>query len=77
MIRAPGERLLAGVLRAERHQARHLLLGQAHFLAAEFGERQILHLEGFPARGLRGGEGMKFFGHGSHAVSFTPWLNAD
>ena len=37
-----GQRPLAGVLRPERHQPRHLLLGETHFLAAEFGERQIL-----------------------------------
>ena len=35
-----GERLLRAVLLAQRHQARHLLLGEADFLAAELGERR-------------------------------------
>ena len=41
MIFAPGERLLALVLFAHRHQARHLLLGEADLLAAQLGERQV------------------------------------
>ena len=40
-----GERILALVPLAERHQSGHLLLGQAHLLAAELGEREVLHLE--------------------------------
>ena len=54
-----GERLLAAVLRAQRHQAGHLLLGEADLLAAELGERQILHLVRLAAGGLRGGERMQ------------------
>ena len=46
MMRAPGERLRRGVAGAQRHQARHLLLGEADLLAAELGEREVLHLEG-------------------------------
>ena len=35
-----GERLLRAVLLAQRHQAGHLLLGEADFLAAELGQRR-------------------------------------
>ncbi len=41
-----GERPLALVLGADGHEARHLLLGKPDLLAAEFGEGQVLHLEG-------------------------------
>ena len=44
-----GERVLARVALAQRHQAGHLLLGEADLLAAELGQRQILHLEGLAA----------------------------
>ena len=40
-MRAPASGFLLAVLRAERHQAGHFLLGEADFLAAELGERQI------------------------------------
>ena len=40
-----GERLLALVLLADRHQAGHFLLGETDLLAAELGEREIGHLE--------------------------------
>jgi len=40
------ERLLALVLGAERHEARHLELGEADFVAAELGEGEIGDLEG-------------------------------
>ena len=53
MILRAGERALALVALAEGHQARHLLLGEAHFLAAELGERQVLHLERLAAGFLR------------------------
>ena len=36
-----GERVLALVLLADRHQAGHLLLGEANLLAAELGEREV------------------------------------
>ena len=44
MTRAPASGLLP-VLLADRHQAGHLLLGEANLFAAEFGQREILHLE--------------------------------
>ena len=50
MIRAPASGLLALVARAQRHQAGHLLLGEADFLAAELGEREVLDLERLAAR---------------------------
>ena len=69
MIARAGKRLLALVALAQRHQARHLLLGQADFLAAELGLRQILHLEGLTAR-LHGGlECVHLFDCGAHFVS--------
>ena len=45
MIRAPGQRLLGGVLGPHGHQAGHLVLGQLDLLAAEAGEGEISHLE--------------------------------
>jgi hypothetical protein len=45
------ERLLLAVTLAERHEAGHFLLGEADFLAAEFGEGEILDFE----REARGG----------------------
>ena len=54
MTRAPASGVLALVARAERHQAGHLLLGEADLLAAELGQRQVLDLERLAA-GLRGG----------------------
>ena len=65
-----GERLLRAVLRAERHQAGHLLLGEADFLAAELGERQVLHLVRLAAGRLRGGERMQLLSHSRHLFSF-------
>ena len=63
-----GERFLAGVLLAQRHQSGHLLLGESQFLAAEVGERQVLYLVRLPAGGFRGSERMKSLGCSSHAV---------
>ncbi len=40
-----GERALSLVALPQRHQPRHLLLGEADFLAAEFRQRQVLDLE--------------------------------
>ncbi len=40
-----GQRLALGELPADRHQARHLVLGELDLLAPELGERQIRHLE--------------------------------
>jgi phosphocarrier protein len=50
------QRLLGPVFLARRHQARHLGLGQRDFLAAEFGERNILDdvVAGFGFRGHDG-----------------------
>jgi hypothetical protein len=45
MIFAPASGWLAAVLLTERHQAGHLMLGQADFLAPELGERKIGDLE--------------------------------
>ena len=61
-----GERLLAAVLRAERHQAGHLLLGEPDFLAAELGERQVFHLVRLAAGRLRRRERVELFGNGRH-----------
>ena len=47
-----GEGLPGSVLLAQRHEARHFLLGEPDFLAAELGEREILHLVRFAAGGL-------------------------
>ena len=41
-----GQRLLARVARAQRHQAGHLLLGQADLVAAELGEPEVGDLVG-------------------------------
>ena len=59
MIRAPASGFFAPCCFAKRHQPGHLLLGEADFLAAELGQRQILDLERFAAGGLRRVEGMK------------------
>jgi hypothetical protein len=49
-----GERLLTLILGTQRHQAGHLLLGETDLLAAEFGQRQVGHLErGAVERGER------------------------
>jgi hypothetical protein len=42
-----GERLLARIPRAQRHQSGHFVLGEADFVAAELGEAEILDLERF------------------------------
>ena len=64
-----GERTLALVALAQRHQAGHFLLGQPHFLAAELGQRQVLDLERLAAR-LRGGlECVHLFDCGAHFIS--------
>ena len=49
-----GQRLLACVALAQRHQAGHLVLGQAHLLAAPLGQVEIGHLVRRTA-GLLGG----------------------
>ena len=41
-MRAPFKRLLGAVFLARRHQAGHFGLGDRDFLAAEFGERDVL-----------------------------------
>ena len=65
-----GERLLRAVAGAKRHQAGHLVLGEADFLAPELGERQVLHLVGDTA-GLGGGfERVHFLHCGAHLLSF-------
>ena len=48
---------LAGVLLAERHEARHLLLGDADLLAAEVGLGEVAHVEVGHDRALRGDSG--------------------
>ena len=45
VMRAPGERLLVGVLGAQRHEAGHLVLGELDLLAAEGGQREVGDLE--------------------------------
>ena len=47
------ERRLAGVLLPQRHQPRHLLLGQADLVPSERGERQVRHLERLSVRPYR------------------------
>ena len=61
-----GERFGGAVLVAQRHQARHLLFGEADFLAPELGKRQILHFVGFAPRGVRGGKGVHSFSDCRH-----------
>ena len=65
-MRAAGQRLLAAVLAAQRHQAGHFLLGEADFLAAELGERQVLHFVGSRPAARGGVERMQFLGNGRH-----------
>ena len=45
-----GERLLPFVALADRHQAGHLVLGQANLLAAPLGQVEVRHLVGRAAR---------------------------
>ncbi len=45
-MRAPFERLLRAVLLAQRHQARHLVLGQPDLVATRLGEGEVGDLEG-------------------------------
>ena len=71
MMRAPASGLLRRVLPPERHQARHLLLGETDFLAAEFGERQIPDLVRLAAGGSRGVERMELLSDSSH-VKYSP-----
>ena len=68
-MRAPASGFFAPCCAAQRHQAGHLLLGEADFLAAELGERQILHLERLAAGGFRRGERVQLLDHSCHAVS--------
>ena len=65
-MRAPASGCLPRVLAAQRHQAGHFLLGEADFLAAELGERQVLHLVRLAAGGAGGVERMQFLGDGRH-----------
>ena len=44
VMRWPAQRLLAGVLLAHRHEARHLLLGEPDLLAAPLREGEVGHL---------------------------------
>ena len=60
MTFAPASGCLALVALAQRHQARHLLLGEPDLLAAELGEREVLHLERLAARFLRRFKRMHF-----------------
>ena len=48
------------MLSAQGHQPRHLLLGEADFLAAELGLAEIPHLEGVAAGGTGRVEGMLY-----------------
>jgi hypothetical protein len=68
MMRAPASGFFALVLGAERHQARHLVLGEADLLAAPLGEREVGDLEGRTAGGLHGVEGMERWGDCGHSV---------
>ena len=62
----PRQRLATPVLLANRHQPRHLVLGQPDLLASELGQAQVPDLERL-ASGLAGGaEGMNRCGYGSH-----------
>ena len=45
VIRAPFSGCAAAYSRADRHQARHLVLGEHDLLAAELGEREVGDLE--------------------------------
>ena len=40
-----GERLLVGVLGPQRHEARHLVLGELDLFAAEAGQLEVGHLK--------------------------------
>ena len=69
-----GERLLVGVLGTQRHQAGHLVLGEADLLAAEFGQGEI-----GDAKVLLGGVSHSdVLCSGSskevHAIGSLPWL---
>ena len=65
VMRAPVQRLRGGELLADRHQAGHLVLGEADLLAAELGEREVGDLE--VGVGERGG--------GCHAASMVRWVS--
>jgi hypothetical protein len=54
------------MLRTKGHESGHFLLGQANFLPAKFGQREILHFERFAASGFRGCEGVMRFGSCRH-----------
>ena len=71
MIFAPASGLLRAVLLAQGHQPGHLVLGEADLLAAELGQRQVLHLEGF-APGLAGGVECVGLGCGGHDAVRAP-----
>ncbi len=62
-----GERGLALVAGAQRHQAGHLLLGQANLLAPELGERQIPDLIRLAANAGRRIERMHLTNCGTHS----------
>ena len=55
-MRAPASGCVRTELLAQRHEARHLVLGEAELVAARLGERQIGDLELERARGGRGGD---------------------
>ena len=55
------QRLLAGVMRAKRHQPGHFVLGETNLVAAEFGERQnIVTLNGSRPAALAAANGWIF-----------------
>ena len=67
-----GERLLALVLAAQRHQARHLVLGETDLLASEFGQGDIGDLEGHAVAGHRKcGPTLAFFDSDLVGISAT------
>ena len=72
VMRWPASGFFARVLRAHRHEAGHLLLGELDLLAAPLGEREVLHavLDGRGGRPellpLRGGDG--------HVVLSWSWV---
>ena len=76
MMRAPASGFLRAVLLAQRHQPGHLLLGEPDLLAAELGERQVLHLVRLAAGGFRGGERMQS-SRSAVAICLSPCMRAD
>ena len=73
-----GERLLSLVALAQRHQPRHLLLGQPDLLAAELGQAEVRDLERFTAGFHRRVECMHFIHSGTDLSShvFSSFMSA-